>query len=241
MNVNSMSLREDGSSVRPWIAGLSLFWAASSLAIIIGALLILCAILLGSTGRYSTFLPRNKLTVPISGTTMGLATAIVDVVVYSDFQCHYCQLFATTTERRFELSYIESGKARLTYRYQIAFGDESQLAAEASECAAEQNAFWPFHDALMELHLSPATGDLTIEKLQSIAMEVGLDLEKYNDSLQSRKYRDKVAREDAEGTTLGILSIPALFVDGLKADDSALYSFERLSSVMDKALKEAKR
>jgi protein-disulfide isomerase len=241
MNVNPVSLRKDRSEVRPWIAEQGLFWIASSLAIVIGALLILSANFFSGPDRYSTFLPRNKLTVPVSGTTMGLATAAVEVVVYSDFQCHYCQLFATTTERHFELAYIESGKARLTYKYQIAFGEESQLAAEASECAAEQNLFWPFHDALMELRLSPATGDLTIEKLQSIAAEAGLDLERFNDSLESHKYRDRVLRDDAEGTALGFPSIPALYVNGVKANDSALYSFERLRTVMDKTIKEVMR
>ena len=236
-----MRSKEDRNEGRPQIIGQGLFWAASVLAIIVGALLILCASLLGSSTRDSITLPRPQLTVPVSGTAMGLPTADLNVEVYSDFQCHYCQKFATTIERQFELAYVQTGKARFTYKHVVAFGDQSQLAAEASECAAEQNAFWPYHDALMELGLSPDNSDLTIEKLLSIAQGLGLNVETFRDSLSSHKYKDKVIRDTDEARSLGLTGIPALFINGVKADNAMLISFDKMKQGIDKALAEPER
>ena len=48
----------------------------------------------------------------------------------------------------------------------IAFGEESQLVAEAGECAAEQNQFWLFYNNVMRLQFSGDAEDVTLEMLQ---------------------------------------------------------------------------
>jgi len=43
---------------------------------------------------------------------------------------------------------VKTGIVRFGYMHMAFLGQESQWAAEASECAADQNAFWPYHDKL---------------------------------------------------------------------------------------------
>jgi hypothetical protein len=50
--------------------------------------------------------------------------------------------------RQIDTTYVETGKVRFGY-FNFAFlGDESQWAAEAAECAGDQDAYWEFHDYL---------------------------------------------------------------------------------------------
>ncbi len=174
--------------------------------------------------------------VVVSGTSVGFTNAPITVVEYSDFQCHFCQQFANAVEAQLDAAYIQTGKVRFVYKHLIAFGDESELAAEASECAAEQNQFWPFHDALMQLQLSNSVNDLPLEKVQALAQQLGLNMTQFNASLTSGKFKAKVAQDDAEGRGLGIAGIPAFFVDGVKAPDSVSTSFDEFQKVLDAEL-----
>ena len=74
--------------------------------------------------------------------------APVTIVEFSDFQCPYCGRFAADAGRQIHEQYVETGLVRFGYQHFAFLGPESQKAAEASECAAEQGAFWPYHDKL---------------------------------------------------------------------------------------------
>ena len=118
----------------------------------------------------------------------------------------------------------------------VAFGDESSLAAEASECAAEQNQFWPYFHALMRLELSSSIEDFTVEKAKELAQELGLNMTLFNESLDSGKYEDTVSQEDAEARSRGFEFIPAFFVNGVQIDSEAAGSFEEFSRILDAEL-----
>jgi len=50
--------------------------------------------------------------------------------------------------------------------------------------------------------------DLPIEKLQNLAQQLGLDMEKFNSSLLTGKYSALVDQEDADGRALGVNATP---------------------------------
>lgn len=170
------------------------------------------------------------------GTSLGALNAPVTMVIYSDFQCHFCEQFALDIEKQLENTYVAEGKVRLVYKHRIGYGDESWLAAEASECAAEQNQFWPYHDALMQLRLSNSEGELSSKKLIDLSRQLGLDVDKFTTSLTSGKFRAKVEQEDAEGKALEINNIPKFFINGVKQDDSIGKSLENFQAVIDAEL-----
>ncbi len=177
--------------------------------------------------------------VPISGKSKGSPNAPVTIIDYSDFQCSHCQEFALTIEKQLQTAYIDTGKVLFIYKHIIAYGEESQLAAEASEAAAEQGKFWPYYDLLMQARASTKTDDLPISKLQSLAQQVGLDMETFNASLQSHKYREKVLQEDAEGRALGVTAVPTFFINGIKKDGAS--SFEELQVIIDDILEKSSK
>jgi protein-disulfide isomerase len=127
-------------------------------------------------------------------------------------------------------------RSRFVFKHLVIFGDESSLAAEAAECAVEQNQFWPYYHALMRLELSTRTRDFTIEKAQELAQQLGLDMTLFNESLTSGKYKDKVSQEDSESHSHGFELIPAFQVNGVQADSIVNGSFEEFSKVLDEEL-----
>lgn len=182
----------------------------------------------------------NQMATPVaafSGTSQGSPEAPITIVEYSDFLCPHCQSFAITIKPRLDSAYIQTGKVRFVYKHLISYGEKAQLVAEAAECAAEQDRFWQFYSALMYLRLSPGTPNLTVEKLGGTAGLMGLDVALFHESLTSRKFQAKVQQDDQEGRSLGFTGIPAFFINGVKADDKVVGSFEKFQEVLDAALR----
>jgi protein-disulfide isomerase len=136
-------------------------------------------------------------------------------------------------------TYVKTGKIRLVYKHLIGYGDESRLAAEAAECAAEQNLFWPYYEALMQSSFSSTKEDITVEKLYEIAEFVGLYVAQFDQSLASGKYKAKVSQDDVEGRSFGYNTIPMLFINGEKLEDKYIAGLEEFQKYMDEKLAEA--
>ncbi|MXY80089.1 MAG: thioredoxin domain-containing protein, partial [Chloroflexi bacterium] len=60
-----------------------------------------------------------------------------------------CREFGRTVIPVLEDEYIDAGTVSLEYRHLAILGEESVNAAAASECAADQDLFWPYHDLLV--------------------------------------------------------------------------------------------
>jgi protein-disulfide isomerase len=85
----------------------------------------------------------------------------------------------------------------------------------ASEAAGEQNKFWQYHDLLMGMRASShVDGDITVEKLEGLARQLGLNMAQFDASLTSDKFREKVMKDDAEGQAANVTGTPTFFVNG---------------------------
>ena len=99
--------------------------------------------------------------------------------------------------------------------WQFAFlGDESKWAAEASECAAEQDKFWEYHDYLFEHHAGENQGTFSKENLKKFAVELGLDSAKFDECLDSGRYTSQVEQDTQFASQLGVQSTPTFIVNG---------------------------
>ena len=93
-------------------------------------------------------------------------------------------------------------------------GDESTWAAEASECAAEQEAFWPYHDRLYDHQAGENRGAFSQDNLKRFAVELGLDGQAFNACFDSGKYAAAVRADTAAGESIGVKGTPAFLVNG---------------------------
>ena len=109
---------------------------------------------------------------------------------------------------------MQTGKVRFGYQHFAFLGPESQWAAEASECAADQGAFWAYHDRLFERQAGENQGTFSKENLKQIAVELGLNASAFNECLDLGKYISLVREETARVQALGVSGTPAFLVNG---------------------------
>ena len=93
-------------------------------------------------------------------------------------------------------------------------GPESLRSAEASECAAEQEQFWPFHDLVSADQVLEGSR-LTAEKLTELAADIGLDTDTFTECLASGRYTDLVTEETGWAVSGGVRGTPGFVINGL--------------------------
>jgi len=144
----------------------------------------------------------------------GDPNAPVTILEFSDFQCPYCGRFFNQVEPKIARQYIESGKVRFGYLHFAFLGQESLWAAEASECAADQDAFWEYHDKLFDSQNGENRGAFSKENLKQFAADLGLDTKAFNQCLEGGKYTQYVQSQVNIGRQIGVQSTPTFLING---------------------------
>ena len=93
-------------------------------------------------------------------------------------------------------------------------GEESVWAAEASECAGDQDAFWEYYDKLFASQQGENQGAFNKDNLKQFAADLKLDTEAFNECMDSGKYTDIVNEQTAGAQQLGVRSTPSFVVNG---------------------------
>jgi protein-disulfide isomerase len=145
---------------------------------------------------------------------LGDPDAPVTIIEFADFQCPYCGRFSAETELQIDEQYMQSGKVRFAY-FNFAFlGPESNWAAEAAECASDQNKFWEYHDKLYASQSGENQGAFSKDKLKQFAKELGLDTSAFDECLDSGKYTQLVQDESSMAASIGVRSTPTFLING---------------------------
>jgi len=137
----------------------------------------------------------------------GPAEAPVTVVEYGDFECPYCGQ-AEPVVRELLRDFAD---VRYVWRH-LPLNDvhpRAQLAAEASEAAAEQGAFWEMHDLLLDHQDALRPSDLI-----GYAEQLGLDVERFTDDLRGHVGAARVADDVDSADLSGVSGTPTFFVNG---------------------------
>jgi protein-disulfide isomerase len=150
--------------------------------------------------------------IPVSGQTMGQASAPVTITEWGDYNCPHCQEFAHSVEPSLVSQYVEPGKVKFEFRDYPFLGDSATRAAEAASCAANQNAFWQYHDTLY-LNQSSANA-FSDTRLKQIAAALGLSTEQFDKCLDSGSAAQTVAQSKQDAEKLGVNSTPSIFING---------------------------
>ncbi len=149
------------------------------------------------------------------GTQMGAPDALILIEEFADFQCIFCKRFFDETEQALVDAYVATGQVRFVYR---TFGDwegtESQTAAEAAYCAADQGKFWEYHDYLFTNYSNGNSGGYSTERLNDFAGRLGLDTTSFNECLFNGTYQQQVTADRLEGQQRGVQGTPTFFING---------------------------
>jgi protein-disulfide isomerase len=140
----------------------------------------------------------------------GPADAPLELVMYGDFQCPFCTAAQPILRRVRERL---AGRLRFAFRHfpLTEVHPDAQRAAEASEAAAAQGAFWQMHDALYG-----ARGELGLASVIALAAGLGLDAERVRAELAAGTHADRVATDVRSGKAAGVGGTPTFFVNGAR-------------------------
>jgi protein-disulfide isomerase len=178
-----------------------------------------------------TFLPREA----------GNPNAKVVVEEFSDYQCPYCGLFATTAEIRLREMYIKTNRILFIFRNYpivdsfVSGGGESHWAALAALCAGDQNMFWEYHDLLFQNQAGENQGNFNTARLQAFAVQLNLDSLSFNQCLSNQTHLDILNADIQRGNALRITGTPTFFVNGVQASGTGT-DFQWLFDAIDRAL-----
>jgi protein-disulfide isomerase len=170
--------------------------------------------------------PRQNVSAA-NGAAKGPVTAPVQIIEFSDFQCPYCQRANPTIQ---QVLSTYGDRVHFVYRhFPLPGHPNARPAAEASQCAAEQGKFWPYHD---KLFTSPSQlGDAALKKH---AAELGLDTSQFNTCVDSRKFKAQVDADAEAGQEAGVNGTPAFFINGRML--SGAQPFDAFKRIIDDEL-----
>ncbi|MEX1369334.1 MAG: thioredoxin domain-containing protein [Nannocystaceae bacterium] len=136
----------------------------------------------------------------------GPEDAPVTVVMFSDFECPYCQ---RGHEIMGQLRERYPGSVRIAYKaFPLDMHPHALLAAMAARSAQAQGKFWDFHDRLF------SQDGLDVDTLFRHATASALDLDTLRKDLELLEYGPEVSRDLRLGRRLGVHSTPTFFVNG---------------------------
>ncbi|HUK71677.1 MAG TPA: Na+/H+ antiporter NhaA [Streptosporangiaceae bacterium] len=137
----------------------------------------------------------------------GPQDAPVTVVEYGDFECPYCGQAEPVVRELL----ADHGDVRYVWRH-LPLNDvhpHAQLAAEAAEAAADQDAFWEMHDLLLEHQDELRAADLIRH-----AGNLGLEVERFSDHIRRRAGAARIAEDVDSADLSGVSGTPTFFVNG---------------------------
>lgn len=143
----------------------------------------------------------------------GPVDAPVALVIFSDYQCPFCATWSSET-LPLMMEHADAGDLRIEWRDVNVFGPASERASRASYAAAEQGAFWEYHDALFAGGEARSEGELDEPALTDLAAELGLDLEQFEEDLHSAATAEQIGANQQLGLDLGAYSTPAFVLGG---------------------------
>jgi len=149
------------------------------------------------------------------GYVKGSDSAPVEITEYADYQCPFCQTFATLQMPTIDERLIQTGRLRWRYRdFPLQQHSHSRVAAHSAACADEQGKFWVQHEKIYEGQPEWAEASDAADIFRRYARESGLDLAKYDACMSSGKYAGRIQASYEEGVRVGVSSTPTLLVGG---------------------------
>jgi protein-disulfide isomerase len=168
----------------------------------------------------TTSIPANvaiqpKDTAGFHGYVKGDANAPVEITEYADYQCPFCQTFATLQMPTIEDRLIKTGRLRWRYRdFPLQQHPYSRVAAHSAACADDQGKFWQQHQAIYEGQADWANSSNGADIFRRYAQTNGLDLTKYDACMSAGVHAGRIQASYEEGVRVGVSSTPTLLVGG---------------------------
>jgi protein-disulfide isomerase len=195
-------------------AGVKRFYAVFAVLTLAGLGLLAYLILKPQTAS----IPANVV-VQVSDTSgfrgylKGSPDAPVEITEFADFQCPFCQTFATLQMPTIDERLIQTGRVRWRYRdFPLQQHPFARLAAHSAACADEQGKYWDQHQRIYEGQSEWSEARDAGPIFRNYAKAAGLDLGRYDACMKAGKYAGRIQASYNEGVQVGVTSTPTLLI-----------------------------
>jgi len=157
--------------------------------------------------------------IPISpqDPVLGPATAKVHLIVFSDALCPHCKRFWAMLR---DVTGAYGDDVRITFKHfpldstcnpsvKKTLHANACTAARALEAARSQGAFWKYDEVLK----APAKPGRK-KTFRTVAEDIGLDVARFTADVNGVAVMERIGKDIAIGTRLGITATPAVYVNG---------------------------
>jgi protein-disulfide isomerase len=147
------------------------------------------------------------------GYLKGSPDAPVEITEFADFQCPFCQTFATLQMPTIDERLIQTGRVRWRYRdFPLQQHPFARLAAHSAACADEQGKYWDLHQRIYEGQSEWSEARDAGPIFRNYAKAAGLDLGRYDACMKAGKYAGRIQASYNEGVQVGVNSTPTLLI-----------------------------
>lgn len=160
---------------------------------------------------------------------LGPKTAPVTIVEYGDFGCSACRAWHRAGILN-ELRSRYGDQIHFVFRDFPVITPQSPKAAEAAQCAYDQGKFWEYHDLLFS---ATAIG---VNELKTYAAEIGLDVAKFNQCLDSGQHGPTVERDLQDAIERRFRGTPAFLLNDQPVTLGGPPTVEYFQRVIDQIL-----
>lgn len=181
---------------------------------VIGLLVIVGGFVLISLGGPNVDTPEETTYQMTDGNAIGDPNAPVVIEEFFSFLCIHCRNFSEESFNRLVEEYVYTGQVYYVSRAFATPTDPAGIAAQAAFCAGDQDKYFQMHDIIFANFSN--TG-YTKNELEAMAEEIGLNMDEYDQCVQSGKFADTVSDDLAQGTEAGITGTPSFLINGALA------------------------
>ena len=145
--------------------------------------------------------------------SLGSESASITIVEFGDYQCEACYHWFHNTRDTLIDNYVETGKAKLVFVDLPFLGRDSPKAAQASYCAEDQEKYWEYHTMLYTFQDGlPDSGWADRDRLNSFAFSLDMNMDEFNDCMNSSKYQKRVKANYDEAVKNGVQQTPTFII-----------------------------
>lgn len=156
----------------------------------------------------------------VGAPVLGPADAPVTLVLFSDFECPWCNKEFPVLQKLLEQN---KDKLRIVFKhFPLPSHPHAEAAALAAIAAQLQGRFWPMHDALFAGH------PWTPETIRSAALKAGLEMELFKLDQVGPEAKARLAKDRKDARLAGVTSVPAIFINGYPAKSRSLASLQSM-------------
>lgn len=137
--------------------------------------------------------------------------APVVMVQFSDYACDDCFKFWKDVIPKIKENFIDKGLVRYVYNDFTVHG--GQRAAEAAWCAAEQGAFWQYHDVVFSRYEMDRQRWGLPETHESYSEALGLNTQRFMKCFKDRSMRPYVEDANRKAAGIGVQGVPFFFIN----------------------------